>query len=107
LEVIHETCIVNKGKLLIPAFAVDRTQELIYALDQLSSEGKLPRIDVYIDSPLAVQATRVMKKNDEYFNPEILDYIEKDGDAFAFPNLHYISDVEQSKALNNSTEPCI
>jgi len=107
LEVIRETCIENKGKLLIPAFAVDRTQELIYALDQLSSEGLLPRIDVYIDSPLAVQATRIMKRNDEYFNPEILSYIEKDGDAFAFPNLHYISDVEQSKALNSSDEPCI
>lgn len=107
IDVITETCIEKKGKLLIPAFAVDRTQELIYALDQLSSEGLLPRIDVYIDSPLAVQATKVMKRNDEFFNPEILEYINKDGDAFAFPNLHYISDVNQSKALNSSDEPCI
>jgi metallo-beta-lactamase family protein len=107
IDIITETCIEKKGKLLIPAFAVDRTQELIYALDQLSSQGLLPRIDVYIDSPLAVQATRVMKKNDEFFNPEILEYINKDGDAFAFPNLHYISDVNQSKALNSSNEPCI
>jgi metallo-beta-lactamase family protein len=107
LQVVTETCVVNKGKLIIPAFAVDRTQELIYALDQLSSQGKLPRIPVYIDSPLAIRATTVMKEHDECFNPEILEYIEKDGDAFAFPNLHYISAVEQSKALNESSEPCI
>ena len=107
LKIVHETCVENGGKLIIPAFAIDRTQELIYALDQLSSEGKLPRIPVYIDSPLAIRATRIMKEHDECFNPEILEYIEKDGDAFAFPNLHYISDVEDSMALNDKKESCI
>ncbi len=106
-RIVQQTCVENRGKLLIPAFAVDRTQELIYALDQLSSEGRLPRIPVYIDSPLATKATRIMKEHDECFNPEILDYIERDGDAFAFPYLHYVSDVEESKALNSSDEPCI
>ncbi len=107
VRIVRETCVEKKGKLIIPAFAVDRTQELIYALDQLSSLGLLPRIPVYIDSPLAIKATGVMKKHDECFNPEILEYIEKDGDAFAFPNLHYISNVEESKALNSRKEPCI
>ncbi|WP_149241321.1 MBL fold metallo-hydrolase [Dyadobacter sp. 32] len=107
LRVVSETCVKNGGKLIIPAFAIDRTQELIYALDQLSSAGKLPRIPVYIDSPLAIRATTIMKEHDECFNPEILEYIEKDGDAFAFPNLHYVSAVEQSMALNDKTEPCI
>ncbi|CAG5010069.1 Ribonuclease [Dyadobacter sp. CECT 9275] len=107
LEVVKATCVEQGGKLIIPAFAIDRTQELIYALDQLSSSGLLPRIPVYIDSPLAIRATQVMKEHDECFNPEILDYIEKDGDAFAFPNLKYISAVEQSMALNDSREPCI
>ncbi|HEV7349153.1 MBL fold metallo-hydrolase [Telluribacter sp.] len=107
LRIVHETCVERRGKLLIPAFAVDRTQELIYALDQLSSVGQLPRLPVYIDSPLAVRATRVMQENSDYFNPEILDYIEKDGDAFDFPYLHYISDVADSKALNGRDEPCI
>lgn len=107
LEIVHETCVVRKGKLIIPAFAIDRTQELIYALDQLSSSGKLPRIPVYIDSPLAIRATKIMKEHDECFNPEILAYIEKDGDAFAFPYLKYISDVNESIALNDSDEPCI
>lgn len=107
LKVVQETCVERKGKVIIPAFAIDRTQELIYALDQLSSSGKLPRIDVYIDSPLAIRATKIMKDHEECFNPEILDYIEKDGDAFAFPNLHYISDVSESIALNDKKEPCI
>jgi metallo-beta-lactamase family protein len=107
LRIVQETCVENQGKLIIPAFAIDRTQELIYALDQLSSAGKLPRIPVYIDSPLAIRATKIMKEHEECFNPEILDYIEKDGDAFAFPYLHYVSDVSESIALNDTNEPSI
>ncbi|KQS25343.1 MBL fold metallo-hydrolase RNA specificity domain-containing protein [Dyadobacter sp. Leaf189] len=107
LRIVKETCVDKNGKLIIPAFAIDRTQELIYALDQLYSSGQLPHIPVYIDSPLAIRATAIMKEHDECFNPEILAYIEKDGDAFAFPYLHYISDVEDSIALNDKKEPCI
>lgn len=107
LDLVHKTCVVKRGKLIIPAFAVDRTQELVFALDQLEFEGKLPRIPVYVDSPLAVNATMVMKKHREDFNPDILKYIERDGDAFGFDNLHYITEVEDSKALNESKQPCI
>jgi len=107
LKIVKETCVDKGGKLIIPAFSVDRTQELVYALDQLESEGKLPRIPVYVDSPLSVKATFVMKRHREDFNPEILNYIEKDGDAFGFDNLHYITDVNESKALNFSKMPCI
>lgn len=107
LRVVRDTCVTRRGKLIIPAFAIDRTQELIYALDQLANEGLLPRLKVFIDSPLAVKATAIMRKNDEYFNPDILEYIEKDGDAFDFPNLFYVSDVEQSKAINNLKESCV
>jgi metallo-beta-lactamase family protein len=107
LEIVHNTCVEKRGKLIIPAFAVDRTQELVFALDQLESEGKLPKIPVYVDSPLAVQATMIMKNHREDFNPDILKYIEKDGDAFGFSNLHYITEVNDSKALNESKEPCI
>jgi metallo-beta-lactamase family protein len=107
LELVHKTCVEKRGKLIIPAFAVDRTQELVFALDQLEFEGKLPRIPVYVDSPLAVNATMVMKKHREDFNPDILNYIERDGDAFGFDNLHYITEVEESKALNESKQPCI
>jgi metallo-beta-lactamase family protein len=107
LSIVQQTCVEERGKLIIPAFAVDRTQELIYALDQLSSEGRLPRLPVYIDSPMAVKATEVMRDHEEDFNPNILAYIKKDGDAFDFPNLHYVTDVNESKAINDSKEPCI
>lgn len=107
LRVIQETCVMKKGKVVIPAFSVDRTQELIYMLDKLSSSGKLPRIDVFVDSPLSVKATRVMADHEDDFNPDILAYIKKDGDAFDFPGLHYITDVKDSKALNHRKEPCI
>lgn len=106
-EIVHDTCVVKGGKLVIPAFSVDRTQELIYQLDQLSSAGLLPQIKVFVDSPLSVKATMVMKEHEECFNPDILAYIEKDGDAFGFPNLHYISKVEDSKKINSLKEPCI
>ncbi|TAE29997.1 MAG: MBL fold metallo-hydrolase [Cytophagales bacterium] len=107
LEIVEETCVKNGGKLLIPAFAVDRTQEVVYALDQLASEGRLPVLPVYVDSPLSVKATRVMQDNEDCFNPDILAYIHKDGDAFDFPNLHYVSDVADSKAINTRPGPCI
>lgn len=107
LRIVRDTCVVRRGKVIIPAFAVDRTQELIYALDQLAEANLLPHIKVFIDSPLAVKATDIMRKNEECFNPEILAYIKKDGDAFSFPNLVYVSDMNQSKAINDSKEPCI
>ncbi len=107
LRIVEETCVRRQGKVIIPAFAVDRTQELIYALDQLESEGRLPVIPVFVDSPLAVKATNVMRQNEDCFNPEILAYIKKDGDAFNFENLHYVSDVEESKDINNWRGPCI
>ncbi len=106
-QLVQETCVERGGKIIIPAFSVDRTQELVYALDQMASAGELPQLPVYVDSPLSVKATEVMRDHEENFNPEILDYIKKDGDAFGFPNLHYISDVADSKAINNRSEPCI
>lgn len=107
LKVVKHTCVEKKGKLIIPAFSVDRTQELIYALDILENDGLLPRIPVYIDSPLSVKATFVMRKHEEEFNEEILDYIKRDGDAFGFDTLNYITKVDDSKALNDSDKPCI
>lgn len=107
LEIITRTCIEKQGKIIIPAFSVDRTQELIYALDRLYFFKKLPVIDVYVDSPLSVKATQAMGRHKENFNPEILEYITKDGDPFCFPNLHYVKEVEESKKINSSKKPCI
>ncbi len=107
LEVVDRTCVKNRGKIIIPAFSVGRTQEIVYLLDQLMHNKKLPPITVYVDSPLSVKATAIMNAHREEFNPEILDYITKDGDAFDFPGLKYISKVEDSKKINDSKEPCI
>ncbi len=107
LRIVNETCVENKGKLIIPAFSVDRTQELVYALDQMANEGKLPNIKVYVDSPLSVKATSVIRKHEECYNQEFVDYIHADPDPFGFKNLTYVSDVEQSKAINDRKEPCI
>jgi metallo-beta-lactamase family protein len=76
-------------------------------LDRLAFAGKLPKIDVYVDSPLSVKATRVMSKHREYFNSEILEYITRDGDPFGFPYLHYVESPEESKKINTRDEPCI
>ena len=108
LDIVQKICVEKKGKLLIPAFSIDRTQELVYALDQLQSEGKLPLIKVFVDSPLSVNATQIMKKHPECFNPKVLAYLAHgDNDAFGFPNLYYVSATEDSKKLNELQEPCI
>jgi metallo-beta-lactamase family protein len=107
LEIIHETCVEKKGKLLIPAFSVGRTQELIYMLDQLETEKKLPKINVFIDSPLAVNATEVFRLHPECFDSQILEYMIKDPNPFGFSNLNFVQKVEDSKKLNELNEPCI
>jgi metallo-beta-lactamase family protein len=106
-EVIFNTCITKKGKVIIPAFSLGRTQELVYALDQLEKKKMLPRINVYVDSPLSVNATNIMKNHPECFNDDILEYMKTDADPFGFNNLIYVQDVEESKQLNESKEPCI
>jgi metallo-beta-lactamase family protein len=107
LEVIHQTCVLKKGKLIIPAFSLGRTQELVYALDQLANANKLPRIKVFVDSPLSINATNVMRAHKECFNEDILKYMESDSDPFGFDKLIYVQDVELSKKINELKDPCI
>ncbi|MCC6754320.1 MAG: MBL fold metallo-hydrolase [Saprospiraceae bacterium] len=107
LNIIRDTCVHRRGKLIVPAFSLGRTQELVYMLDQLSNEGKLPNIPVYVDSPLAVSATDIYKEHSECFDEELYAYILKDPDPFGFRRLTYITDVAESKVLNTSKEPCI
>jgi metallo-beta-lactamase family protein len=107
LQIIINTCIRNKGKIIIPAFSLGRTQEIVYAMDRLTTEGRMPRIDVYVDSPLSVNATAVMKKHPEFYNKNIIDYMKKDPDPFGFSLLHYVKEVEESKSINLLPDPCI
>ncbi len=106
-RIIRETCVVQKGKLVIPAFSVGRTQEIVYMLDQLETAGKLPRIPVYVDSPLAVNATTIFGAHPECFDKELNEYLLIDENPFGFNGLKYVRDAAISKKLNHSTEPCI
>jgi metallo-beta-lactamase family protein len=107
LRIVIETCVMKKGKLIIPAFSVGRTQEIVYALDRLEHEGRLPRISVFVDSPLSTNATEIMRNNPDCFNDEIRLYMEQDADPFGFNKLTYIREAEESKQLNHLKEPCI
>ena len=107
LQIIKHTCLTKKGKLIIPAFSVGRTQEIIYILDQLETAGKLPPIPVYVDSPLAVNATTIFGTHPECFDKELIEYLLIDENPFGFNSLTYVRDVELSKKLNFSEEPCI
>jgi metallo-beta-lactamase family protein len=98
---------LRKGKLIIPAFSLGRTQEIVYALDQMEHKKMLPRIKVFVDSPLSVNATNIMREHDECFNEDILAYMKTDDNPFGFGNLIYVQDVEESKSLNDIHEPCI
>lgn len=107
LKIIQETCVESKGKLIIPAFSVGRTQEIVYTLDRLETDGKLPYIPVYVDSPLSVNATEIFQLHPDCFDAEIREYMLIDPNPFGFNNLKYIRRVEDSKRLNESKEPCI
>ncbi len=105
---IRKACIeVNNGKLLIPAFSLDRTQDIVYMLDRLHRYGKLPNVKIYVDSPLATLVTGIMREHTSYFNDEILKYMEADPHPFQFENLYYTQGVEDSKALNYLEEPAV
>lgn len=107
LEWIEKACIRKKGKLIVPAFSVGRTQEILFALNQLELERRLPEINYYVDSPLSVEATEVIKSYPGYFNKSIQRILESDSDPFSFKGLRYIKTVEQSKLLNFSNDPCM
>jgi metallo-beta-lactamase family protein len=107
LEWIEKSCIKKKGKLIIPAFSVGRTQEILYAMNQLELENRLPEVDYFVDSPLSVEATEIVKRYPKYFNSTIQKVLQSDNDPFDFRQLKYIKTVEQSKLLNFRNEPCV
>jgi len=107
LQWIEKTCIKKKGKLIIPSFSVGRTQELLYALNQLELERRLPELDYFVDSPLSIEATELVKSYPQYFNARIQKVLEKDEDPFRFAGLHYVKSLDESKLLNFRDEPCV
>ncbi len=107
LEIVKHTCLEKRGKLIIPAFSVGRTQEIVYMLDRLEQAGRLPKIPVFVDSPLAVNATEVFINHPECFDSEVHRYMLSDQNPFGFNGLSYIRTVDGSKQLNVSQQPCI
>lgn len=104
---ILETCLGKKGKLIIPAFSVGRTQELLFALNELELNGELPDIDYYVDSPLSTTITGIVKQHPECFNKAVQKLLKIDSDPFQFKGLQYITDKRKSQALNKNYKPSV
>lgn len=107
LKIVENTCVCKQGKLIIPSFSVGRTQEIVYSLNNFYNAGRLPKIDIFVDSPLSVNATNIFRMHPECFNPEVLKVMETDPDPFGFNSLYYVQSVADSKKLNNSKKPCV
>lgn len=105
--VVKDACAQRRGKLLIPSFAIGRTQEIVYALHRLKLSGNLPNIDCFVDSPLAFSATGIYRLHRECFNKDISDFLSTSNDPFGFENLTYVRSVAESKKLNQYNRPCI
>ena len=118
LDIVSET-LEKGGTVVIPSFAVGRTQEILYEIDKLKDDKAkndeefakkyeiLMRTPVYVDSPLAISATEIFKKNTNLFEDEIKEKIESGDNPLEFPGLHFTTTVEESRALNESNEACI
>jgi len=104
---IRETCLRKRGKLIIPAFSVGRTQELLYALNDLELDGNLPAVPYYVDSPLSVKVTEIVKRHPECFNRSVQKLLKTDSDPFYFKGLQFITDKRESQALNANGKPSV
>lgn len=95
------------GKVIIPSFAVGRTQQLVYVLNQLTESGCLPEVPIFVDSPLSVNATEVFRLHPECFDTEAYEHLRTKGNPFGMDHLLYIREAAQSKKLNELDKPCI
>jgi metallo-beta-lactamase family protein len=93
------------GKIIVPAFAVGRTQQLVVLLHELADQNRIPRIPIFVDSPLAVNVTDAFRKSSEYFDKETSLYLENGNDPFGFKMLTYIREASESKKLNDLRGP--
>jgi metallo-beta-lactamase family protein len=106
-QVVSRT-IARHGKVIVPAFAVGRTQELVFDLNRMVAEGEIKPVPVFVDSPLAVNTTDIFRRHPDYFDQETRDFVRANRHpALEFPGLTYIRSVEESKALNERHEPMI
>ncbi len=107
LQWITKTCLQKKGKLIMPAFSVGRTQEILYALNQLEEENRLPQIEYFVDSPLSSKATSIVKNYPQYFNDRVRKLMAEDAEPFSFKGLKFTKSIDDSKLLNYYKKPCV
>jgi len=105
-QLVRDT-IERKGKVIIPAFAIGRTQQIVYNLHQLTLAGELPAVPTYVDSPLSVNATEVYRLHSECFNESIYKFLREKANPFGMENLTYIREAAHSKKLNELKDPAI
>ena len=107
LEAVVKRTVARGGRLIVPAFAVGRTQQLVLMLHQLMNENRIPPVPMFVDSPLAVNVTEVFRAHPECFDTEIYEHLKSGEDPFGFNRLTYIRDVNESKKLNTRKGPFI
>ena len=105
LEEIIENTITKGGTLMIPSFAIERTQEILFELNNLVENKQLPPVRMFLDSPMAIRATAVYQKYSDFFNKEAIHIIERGDDLFEFPGLEFTLSVESSKHINEVPPP--
>lgn len=107
METIEKACIKESGRLIIPAFSIGRTQSLVYSLNKIFSQGLLPPVKVFVDSPMAIAATEVFRKHHSLVSEEARAFYQAKGDEFEFDNLEYVENLKESRQVSNYFEPCI
>ncbi len=107
LEDIIEDTILKGGVLMVPAFSLERTQDLLFEINDLVENGRIPEVPVFLDSPLAIKVTEIYKKSNHYFNIKTEDIIKSGDDIFNFSNLKFTLKTEESKAIINVPNPKI
>jgi metallo-beta-lactamase family protein len=107
VETIYEACIKYPGRLIIPAFSIGRTQALVFSLNKIFSKGLLPKVQIFVDSPMANFATDIYRKHHNLVNDEAKTFYNNQGDEFDFESLSYVTDKKESVTISNYHEPCI
>jgi metallo-beta-lactamase family protein len=105
-EIIKHIC-QTKGKLIIPAFSIGRTQHIVYLLNKLFVEGRITQVPVFVDSPLSSAATEIYARHEECWDKDAISFVLNAGKPFSFNGLRYTESVEESKQLNNMSGPMI
>jgi len=106
-EEVVKHALEHKSKIIVPAFAVGRTQEIVMRIKELVHEGRVQPLPIYIDSPLASKATDIFRRHPECFDEETYRTFTSQGDPFAAQNIRYVSTVQESQALNRQRGPCV